>query len=361
MNAPILTGTGVCVLAGGALALAVGLTGGYTALVGLGGAAPVLVLAALAIVALPDRLEVTRATTGDHVAAGTDLVCVITVGNAGRRPLGWTGVADRADGKEMGSVIAPPVRGGSVTVEYSVPAPRRGLLMLGPLRLERRDPLGLVVRRRTITGPAPIWVHPRVHPLRSLPVGALSDEDGDLGRRAPHGTGTFAGLREYRPGDDPRLIHWRSTARTGSLLVQERVNTHDPAATVVLDARSDVLDEAAFEEAVEVAASIVAAPVPTELVVIGEDLGKLAAMGARSPLDRLAAARRVEKGRVAEMDGHIVLITGAVSRLSAALVVRLDPAATTSTALRRAALTTISAPLAASAIQAIGRLSGERG
>ncbi|TMR08954.1 DUF58 domain-containing protein [Nonomuraea turkmeniaca] len=377
---PVLTGTGVAVLGGGALVLAGGLVGGYAALAGLGAAAPVLVLAAVAIMLLPDRLEARRTVTNDRVTVGSGITCAISVRNAGRLPMGWTDAADRIGGEEFRAAIAPLGRGASARAEYVVPTTRRGLLILGPLVLERRDPLGLAVRRRTVAGASAIWVHPRAHPLRALPAGTLPDMDGELGGHAPHGTSTFAGLREYQPGDDPRLIHWRSTARTGALLVQERVDSSEPAATVVLDTRAEVLEEVEFEEAVEVAASIVAAHVRSGLAVAGEDAREIAAMGARGPLDRLAAARLGEgldvsavhaPARHAAPGGQLILVTGTdagvlarfaaeAPRFSLLLIVQLDSAATSSTVIRRGGATVIRASTAAAAVRSIGRLDGGR-
>ncbi len=66
----------------------------------------------------------------------------------------------------------------------------------------------------------------------------------------------FVSLREYVPGDDPRLIHWMTTARTGTLMVKEHVELRRPEFTVVLDAADHVATADDFEEAVDVAASI---------------------------------------------------------------------------------------------------------
>ena len=66
----------------------------------------------------------------------------------------------------------------------------------------------------------------------------------------------FVSLREYVPGDDPRLIHWPTTARVGTLMVREHVEVRRPEFTVVLDTAAHVATADDFEEMVDVAASI---------------------------------------------------------------------------------------------------------
>ena len=73
------------------------------------------------------------------------------------------------------------------------------------------------------------------------------------------GTASFHQLREYVPGDDLRRIHWRSTAKTGDLLVKQMVDTTRPELVVVLDNRTSAIGADDFEHAVEIAASILKA------------------------------------------------------------------------------------------------------
>jgi uncharacterized protein (DUF58 family) len=61
------------------------------------------------------------------------------------------------------------------------------------------------------------------------------------------------------PGDDLRHVHWRSSARIGTLMVREHVDTSLPQLTLVLDTSSTSHDPQHFEEAVEAAASVAAA------------------------------------------------------------------------------------------------------
>jgi uncharacterized protein (DUF58 family) len=74
----------------------------------------------------------------------------------------------------------------------------------------------------------------------------------------------FNALREYVPGDDYRLVHWRSSARLGTLLVRERMSPDEARLTVLLDTSTAGYAAAAdpaetFEDAVRVAASVTAA------------------------------------------------------------------------------------------------------
>jgi uncharacterized protein (DUF58 family) len=83
--------------------------------------------------------------------------------------------------------------------------------------------------------------------------------EGPVSETAPRGTMMFHSLREYTHGDDIRRVHWKSTARTGTLMVRENVDNSLPSTVVVLDTRAERYEDDTFEEAVDVAASIVAA------------------------------------------------------------------------------------------------------
>jgi uncharacterized protein (DUF58 family) len=106
---------------------------------------------------------------------------------------------------------------------------------------------------------ATLWVHPRVIDLAPLPSGLHRDLDGPDSGDAPEGGITFHNLREYVEGDDLRLVHWRSFAKTDVLMVRHNVDSHQPRSLVLLDTRASVHDDRSFEQAVSVAASIVTA------------------------------------------------------------------------------------------------------
>ncbi len=96
---------------------------------------------------------------------------------------------------------------------------RRGLYTLTGYRLATKFPFALFRKSRDVDAPLELLVHPaRVAVPRPPPRAATrGDAAADrLGRR-----GEFFGLREHRAGDDRRDIHWKSSARTGRLLVRE--------------------------------------------------------------------------------------------------------------------------------------------
>jgi uncharacterized protein (DUF58 family) len=134
---------------------------------------------------------------------------------------------------------------------------RRGRHRLSGVRLSTKFPFGLVVKSRDVPDPAEVIVYPalvRVPPaaLRALPV----PHDGNRQKWRSR-DGDFFGLRDFRPGDDPRDIHWRTTARRGVPFVRENEDDEGVEATVVLDNAQGTPPAApeAFELAVSQAAS----------------------------------------------------------------------------------------------------------
>jgi uncharacterized protein (DUF58 family) len=96
---------------------------------------------------------------------------------------------------------------------------RRGLYTLTGYRLATKFPFALFRKSRDVDAPLDVLVYPaRVSVPRPPPRSATrGDATADrLGRR-----GEFFGLREHRAGDDRRDVHWKSSARSGRLLVRE--------------------------------------------------------------------------------------------------------------------------------------------
>ncbi|MFY0989701.1 DUF58 domain-containing protein [Halomonas sp. C05BenzN] len=98
--------------------------------------------------------------------------------------------------------------GGSGETTLVLPAPRRGVQRLPPLRIESRWPLGLVRVVAWLESGGQLLVYPR--PL---------DEEAPMHRRTGAGleASDFAGLRRAEPGDSPARLAWKQWSRTGVL------------------------------------------------------------------------------------------------------------------------------------------------
>jgi uncharacterized protein (DUF58 family) len=138
---------------------------------------------------------------------------------------------------------------------------RRGRYRLSGLRVSTKFPFGIIQKSREVSDPV------------GLPARPGQGRDKLRSRN-----GDFFGLRDFRPGDDPRDIHWRTTARRGVPFVRENEDDEGLEAIVVLDNASGATAEA-FEAAVSQAASV-----SLELLQRGFRVG-LVLRGAAVPAD----------------------------------------------------------------------------
>jgi uncharacterized protein (DUF58 family) len=134
-------------------------------------------------------------------------------------------------GKKCYFLKLPPGR--SQKTSYRHTAPRRGIWRLDALRLATRFPFGLFEKSRLLAAPQELVVFPTVRPLsrhHDRRPGGDEAVHGRVGRR-----GEYHGLREYRPGDDPRDMAWRASARARRLLVREYEDPTGQRVTIYLD------------------------------------------------------------------------------------------------------------------------------
>ncbi|MCX5192401.1 DUF58 domain-containing protein [Streptomyces sp. NBC_00249] len=149
--------------------------------------------------------------------------------------------------------------GGGERLVVRLPTEHHGVLVLGPSALRVRDPLGLFHRESRAGAAQTLRVLPRTLPVPGPGAGRTRSTQV-TGRPLAHRDGPeFHTLREYRPGDDVRRIHWPSSARTSALVVRQDTAVEEPTRYVWLDTRAVCYpDRAAFEEAVDTAASLAA-------------------------------------------------------------------------------------------------------
>lgn len=113
-------------------------------------------------------------------------------------------------------------RNATLAWTFNMMAISRGQGTAGDCSVAASDPLGLTAIHRSLTVPNEILIYPGTNSLSTSSRARLGGlgEGGDLSRRIHEST--FASkIREYRPGDSLRTIHWPSTARLGDLMTKE--------------------------------------------------------------------------------------------------------------------------------------------
>ncbi len=143
---------------------------------------------------------------------------------------------------------------------------RRGLYTLTGYRLATKFPFALFRKSRDVEAPVEVLVYPaRVTVPRPPPRSTVRGDAtaNKLGRR-----GEFFGLRERRAGDDRRDVHWKSSARTGRLLVREYEDEHARKVIIGVDnALPDAVRDAVGDGALTPAAEAQVAAVERAISV----------------------------------------------------------------------------------------------
>src|SRR4051794_19163734 len=214
----------------------------------------------LTVMLVPTRTTAERRLAPDVIEPGNPVTVRLTIGGHASAGAEWRDETPRrleVVGAAKGRL--PRLGGGTsaVEVEYTVIARRRGRIPVGPLLVERTDPLGVAVAKRRSGGVTDLTVLPVVHEV--LPPVAATRVDLDPDAAAVFG---LAGeqrdiiAREYRSGDPLRSVDWRSTAHRGELMVRSEAAAAAVSTAIALDVRELAwTDERTFEWAVEAGAS----------------------------------------------------------------------------------------------------------
>ena len=136
-------------------------------------------------------------------------------------------------------VFFPRVPGRSRSrVRWQGVAPRRGKYQFKALEISTRSPFGLLERKVAIFDAATLTVYPTIGQL-SRRGQQVHREASETRRGNRHDLSTqqqeYHGLRDYRPGDSPRWIHWRTSARLGQPMVKEFEQQHEQDLAILLD------------------------------------------------------------------------------------------------------------------------------
>lgn len=170
----------------------------------------------------------------------------------------WLWLIDRNQRAIVKPVDVPllsPKRTTEVVVEL-LPR-RRGIVQFEGLTLARIDPFGLFQARRTIALPQSLLILPQLYPLPPIALpGSRRYQSGGVALASSVGDSEeFRSLRDYRPGDSPRKIHWKSWAKTGKAIVKEEQDEFFVRHALILDTFQPEADSDIFEAAIAVAAS----------------------------------------------------------------------------------------------------------
>jgi uncharacterized protein (DUF58 family) len=138
-----------------------------------------------------------------------------------------------------------------------------GIYPVGPLQVVAADPAGLFHAWKRIPEVADFAVFPRVYDVAGLSeAGAretFAPRENSAGRSGR--SLLYLGVREYRPGDGLRHIHWPASARRGTLVVKEYELDLCPYLTIFVDLdrrhRAGTGRKSTFEYVMRTAASAV--------------------------------------------------------------------------------------------------------
>lgn len=148
----------------------------------------------------------------------------------------------------------------STTIPLTLTAAKRGVYLLENLQLLMPDPLGFF-QKCTPLNPSPsrLIALPKRYPLPhiEMPGSSTFRIGGEETSNAIGTFGEFLGIREYRPGDSPRQIHWKSWAHTGKPMVKELEDTFYPRYALILDTSPGSIDPMVFEEMISIASSFI--------------------------------------------------------------------------------------------------------
>ena len=193
-----------------------------------------------------------------HGVAGDPLTISYEVHN-GKRRLPTVALELREADADITSFVPLVGAGKNALSRTQVIFPTRGVYRLHRFTLSTTFPFGLFVKERDVVFPGTIVIWPRSNlRVREARKGGVRVRRS--GAEQPSvtagGRGDYRSLRPYQSGDDPRDVHWRSTARFAEPVVREY--ERDAAETLWLAVELRTSAYEAAENAIEIAASLAA-------------------------------------------------------------------------------------------------------
>lgn len=204
------------------------------------------------------KLEVRRAAPLSVHAEATYLMGIALTNEKKRLPSFSVEVEDLVDGRPIDKrcyFLKLPA-GRTQETAYRHVAHRRGRLRLSGFRLSTRFPFGLIQKSKDVIAPAELLVYPALCPVPRELLRGFASRHGRGEHKWRSRRGEFFGLREFRQGDDPRDIHWRTSAHRGAPFLRETEDDEGQEVCLVVDNGPAPEAERAFEQMVSLAASL---------------------------------------------------------------------------------------------------------
>ena len=270
----VVTTTGWLVLVAAAAFLVAGLLLSWTELLTVAFAAiGALAVALVSVLGRTSfRVDVTLSPT--RVVVGQRAIGQVAITNVGARRTSATRL-ELPVGEGLAVFAIPGLSPEASTDElFAVPTHRRAVIDAGPAVTVRGDQLGLFRRTVRWTDPIELFVHPVTTRLQPSAAGLVRDLEGQTTQKITNSDIAFHALREYVVGDDVRHVHWRSSARTGQLMVRQFEETRRSQLTILHTADERYFTSAdEFELAVSVTASVATQVIreATAIDVVTED------------------------------------------------------------------------------------------
>jgi uncharacterized protein (DUF58 family) len=267
-----------------------------------------LILCALFLIGRTEY-DVTLDLARTRVVVGERAVGALTLSNPGSRAiLPSRVVLPVGSGRgEFGIQRLAP--GDKAEELFAIPTQRRGVVKVGPVSVVRGDPFGLFERAHRRDDPVDLFVHPQTVLFDGQSLGFLRDLEGLPAADLSRDDVSFHALNEYQPGDDLRHVHWRSTARTGVMMVRQYEETRRSHFVIGLSRSSgDYADPQDFELGISVAGSVgLRAIRDSQRVDVRVQGRELRAGTGKQLLDSLAAvdASKPRDGGISELSGVI--------------------------------------------------------
>ncbi len=159
-------------------------------------------------------LELTAASASPAFAGGQG-VLRLTLANGSR----LARYAVEVDAPQARPATVDVPRRSSQRIELEIPAPRRGRVPIGRLRISTTHPFGLFRAWSWVHAPLALTVFPRPRGARPVPPHAGAEPGHASAKGADQDE--WRGLRAFQEGDSPRQVDWKAYARGAPLLVKE--------------------------------------------------------------------------------------------------------------------------------------------